>query len=167
MRKFGPQNLPRDPREYLYSKFDLSENTECWNWNGALRWDGYGQFSCKGLSGKKSGTPASRASWIIHNGPIGADILVLHKCDNRKCVNPDHLFLGTNQDNMDDKISKGRGYSGIKHWKAKLDPVKAYEIRWLRASGWKIKKLAEQYGVTTSAIDGILSGANWRPECHD
>lgn len=167
MRKFGKQNIARDPKELLYSKFAIDTATSCWNWTGALRWDGYGQFSSVALMGKKSGTPASRASWIIHNGPISDKILVCHKCDNRKCVNPDHLFLGTDQDNANDKMAKGRTYKGVEHWKVKLDPVKAYEIRWLDASGWRRKDLAAAYGVSGSAIDGILSRKNWRPEVHD
>lgn len=167
MRKFGLQNLPLDPREYLYSKFTIDENTQCWNWSGSLRWDGYGAFSAKNLTGKKETMPASRASWFIHFGKLPSTVLVCHSCDNRACVNPSHLFCGPAKANSEDMVSKNRMYGGTRHWKAKLDEQKVFEIRWLRAMGEKIAVLAERYGVTTSAIDGVLSGANWRPAVHD
>lgn len=162
-RKFGKQNMPLDPRELLYRKFIPDIETGCWNWNGSVRKDGYGQFQCIALLGRKSGISASRASWIIHHGTPPEGIMVCHHCDNRLCVNPDHLFLGTAKANSEDMVSKGRMYGGERHWKAKLTRADAEEARALRASGWKIKPIAEKFGVTTSAIDGVLSEANWRP----
>lgn len=167
MRKFGSQNYPQDPKSILYRKIAIDDETGCWNWTGAKRPKGYGQFTSVALFGRKFGMAASRASWIIHNGPIADDILVCHKCDNPSCVNPSHLFLGTAGDNSRDMVEKGRSYKGERHWKSKLSADKAFEIRWLRASGWKIKAIAEKYGVTTSGIDMILAGVNWRPVCHD
>ena len=155
--------MPRDPKELLYEKFDRDETTGCWNWNGCLRWDGYGQYSCVALLGRKVGMPASRASWIIHKGMPPENLFVCHTCDNRRCVNPDHLFLGTAKQNSEDAVAKKRVYGGERHWKAKLTRSDAEEARTLRKDGWKIKSIADKFGVTTSAIDGILSGANWRP----
>lgn len=161
-RRFGKQNLPRDPRELLCNKMEIDKATNCWNWTGSLRWDGYGQFQAVALTGKRAGMPASRASWMIHRGDIPAGMLVCHHCDNRRCVNPDHLFLGTPRDNSQDMVAKNRSYQGRRHWKAKLDEAKVVQIRQLRSQGLKIRVIAERYGVTTSAIDGVLSGANWR-----
>lgn len=166
-RKFGPQNVGSDPREYLYSRFCIADDG-CWNWTGSLNAYGYGQFQCRAyFGGKKSATSAARASWVIHNGPVSDEVMVCHRCDNRLCVNPDHLFLGTAQDNSSDMVAKSRQQRGEKCWKAKLSHEKAFAIRWLRASGWKISKIADEYGVTPSAIDGVLAQRTWRPECHD
>lgn len=88
--------------ERFHTKYNIVESG-CWEWNGALRTDGYGILK---IDGRNDG--AHRYSYILHNGEIGEGLLVLHKCDNRSCVNPDHLFLGTIKDNTDDKIKKGR-----------------------------------------------------------
>ena len=87
----------------LINKVSIDENG-CWNWKGGLSGCGYGYIT---FEGKKQG--AHRVSYKLFNGPIPKNMLVLHKCDNRACINPDHLFLGTHQDNMDDMWEKGRG----------------------------------------------------------
>jgi len=83
----------------------------CWLWTKTTYGRGYG---CMFLT--KTGGPrnmkAHRFSWELHNGPIPDGLHVLHKCDVRTCVNPDHLFLGTNQDNIDDRVKKGRSNNG-------------------------------------------------------
>lgn len=83
----------------------------CWIWIGAgsTSKKGYGQIRLPGAKGRQ--TSAHRVSWILHRGEIPIGLDVLHKCDNPPCVNPDHLFLGTNQDNVNDKVSKGRQYT--------------------------------------------------------
>ena len=80
-----------------------SDQLGCWEWIGTITNEGYGVFGVEG-----GFSSAHRFSWKIHYGDIPDGLLVLHKCDNRKCVNPEHLFLGTHQDNMRDKIAKGR-----------------------------------------------------------
>ena len=79
---------------------------DCWIWNGAIRTSGYGGFS---LNGKNC--YAHRVSYEIHSGKIEKNLFVLHRCDNRKCVKPQHLFLGTQEDNMKDMNKKGRHFS--------------------------------------------------------
>lgn len=75
----------------------------CWEWTGATTW-GYGEVNRQGISGRR----VHRLAWEFAYGPIPDGLMVLHRCDNRSCVRPDHLFLGTAADNMHDMIAKGR-----------------------------------------------------------
>lgn len=93
----------------FWNKVDKETESGCWEWVGSTR-NGYGCIRPIGVT-----KYSHRVSWELHNGPIPDGLWVLHKCDNRKCVNPDHLFLGTNQDNVNDKMSKGRGPVGARN----------------------------------------------------
>lgn len=87
----------------FWEKVDKKSDNECWNWIGAKNKDGYGIFN---LNGKN--TSAHRALWIILNSEIELGLQVCHSCDNPSCVNPNHLWLGTDQQNKDDMVKKGR-----------------------------------------------------------
>lgn len=92
-------------KEEAFEKYVIRINESCWDWKGALC-QGYGHLNYY----PEKNIPAHRVSWRIHYGNIPNGMHVLHKCDNRKCTNPNHLFLGTNADNVKDKINKGRQY---------------------------------------------------------
>ena len=92
-----------NPKDRILCSIEKDKETGCWNWSGVLTKNGYGRTTHKDRP-----ISAHRLSYLIFNGEIPAGMCVLHRCDNRRCVNPDHLFLGTHRDNMVDMKSKGR-----------------------------------------------------------
>lgn len=99
------------------NKVKIGHAHECWNWSAGIADNGYGKFVMGGRI-DKSTIGAHRASYLIFNGFLPRDLVVCHVCDNKKCVNPNHLFLGTAEDNQKDCVEKGRHrYSGRTHCK--------------------------------------------------
>ena len=135
----------------------VHKGLHCWEWQAAKRDDGYG---CIKIAGKS--VQAHRQSYTLTNGPIPDGMLVLHKCDNRMCCNPDHLFLGTHQDNTDDMIAKGRHPHKETNGKSKLTQAIVDEARQLYAAGGvTLTTLAQKYGVTRQAIGDAVKGRSW------
>lgn len=137
----------------------------CWEWSGDRHPAGYGYITRKG-NGIRRRTVAHRVSWEMFVGPIPAGLLVCHHCDNPPCVNPEHLFIGTNADNRRDSVNKGRhGHGacrGDAHPFAKLDENKVREIRALRAAGVVGSRLAERFGVSVGLIHNITARRVWK-----
>ena len=126
----------------------------CWIWAGAISSAKYGNIRFRG---RQQG--AHRVFFQLYKGEIPEGLFVLHKCDVKSCVNPDHLFLGNAFDNMRDAGAKRRLRWGSKHPKSKLTPA---QVRSIRASSEGPKALGLKYGVSTTAICYILSGKNWK-----
>lgn len=136
----------------------------CWVWTGHLTNAGYGKLRD---DDHKTEILAHRLSWRIHFNEDPGDRFVCHHCDNRACVNPGHLFLGTQRDNIRDMFSKHReGHHknpprGERSSAAKLNRYDVLNIRRLVAQGVKRKSLAAHYGVSHRAISHIVNRTNW------
>lgn len=146
--------------ERFWEKVDRSGGPDaCWSWTGAMMPNGYGSFSMLGRH-----TSAHRAAYEIANDtvpPKGID--VCHTCDNRRCVNPAHLFLGTRRENMLDASRKGRTPQGERSGSVKLTAEQVLEIRRAyEAREADQFQLAERFGVSRSAIAPIVQGKNWK-----
>jgi hypothetical protein len=149
--------------ERFWSKVDKSN--DCWVWTGCKNKKGYGVAGSGIIGGSKR---AHRACWEYCNGKIPDGLGVLHKCDNPPCVNPEHLFLGTNQDNVDDRERKGRasnhlkGCAGEANGLAKLDEQEVIWIKRLLATGkMSHRAIARIFSVTAANISGIARGKTW------
>lgn len=134
-----------------------SENG-CINYLGAINSEGYGWFR---PSAAEKVIKAHRAAWILEHGEIPEGMHVCHNCDNRKCVNHKHLFLGTNADNVRDKTQKGRASAliGVKHWKARLTDA---DIVAIRQDGRTQTEIARVYGVRQATISQIIRRIGWK-----
>lgn len=156
--------------ERFWAKVDKTPT--CWNWVGALS-GGYGHINAF----KERGTllKAHRLSWELHhNCRIPTGLSVLHRCDNPKCVNPDHLFLGTRDDNMKDAARKGRiksdvrernrvvKYPGEANGNSKLTAARVRVIREEAADGMPYTEIASLFGVTPTNVGYIVRRLTWR-----
>ncbi len=155
----------RNTSERFWSKVEKTET--CWNWTGAVRNGGYGSFSALQPDGSWKPRLAHRISYQMEFGTFDESLLVCHTCDNRLCVRPDHLFLGTTQDNMDDMVQKRRQgprkAKGESHGMAKVTEDDVREIRKLYAEGILDQPtLAARYGVTQVAVSQIVLRKSWR-----
>lgn len=124
---------------------------ECWPWVGWIQVNGYGKFS---LSKHKTCLP-HRFSWQLANGPIPEGLLVCHKCDNRRCCNPSHLFIGTHKENSQDAVAKGRTINGERSHSAKLTDAQVLEIRRRYTPRHGVGKLAKEFGITLGHVWSI------------
>lgn len=126
----------------------------CWIWQGRKH-GGYGY--CKLLDEQL----AHRISWRIYRGDTKG-LHVLHSCDNRACVNPNHLFLGTNEDNVKDKVIKGRQTKGIEINTARIDEDTVREIRRLKQAYWSAKEISDQLKLPYRLTCYVISGDTWK-----
>lgn len=131
----------------------------CWVWNGCRTDFGHGIIATA-----NGNIGAHIYSYRLHRGDFQSGLDVCHHCDNPWCVNPEHLFLGTQADNNHDRHKKGRTVSqhGTENPAAKLNDDKVREIRRLRAAGTPVVEIARMFGVTSYPVWGIVTGRYWK-----
>lgn len=132
----------------------------CWEYTGNRGRNGYGHVKINRRSAL-----AHRIAWALVNGPIPDGLCVLHRCDNRPCCNPDHLFLGTLVDNNADRHAKGRSRGGSlkgnDNGSAKLNARDVAEIRKRRGNGMRQSHIAELFGISQSQVSDIVNRKQW------
>lgn len=138
------------------NKTDVQDDLHCWEWKAGLRTGGYGQMR---YQGKLLG--AHKVSYLLHKGRVPDGLVVCHTCDNPKCVNPRHLFLGEPKDNSRDMVEKGRSRKGESHHNAKLTDAEILAIRELRAKGQSLNEIAKCFQVSKKMVLNIVQGKAW------
>lgn len=130
----------------------VSKTNTCWSWTGYTSRAGYGLYHR---------TTAHRFAWIATRGTIPTDVNVCHTCDNRRCVNPDHLFLGSQLENMRDCVDKGRMRRGERHGQSVLTEHHVRSIRKLYEGRTRKADLARMFGVSFMTITSIVRRKTW------
>jgi len=147
-------------KQRFWAKVDKASSTDgCWCWIGSKTVQGYGQMR---ICGKQ--IYAHRLIFDILGLSLDPELCVLHKCDNRSCVNPEHLFQGTRSDNARDMKLKGRarGADGSKNYNAKLSEANVITIRVLLEQGMTHQAIADRFDVSRTTVTNISNNRIWR-----
>jgi hypothetical protein len=146
----------QSPAPRFWSKVNFNGPGGCWEWTACLFPAGYGKFGVR----SPVVVGAHRWSYEAAYGSIPDGLCVCHRCDNRKCVRPDHLFLGTVGDNNRDMYAKGRNNNptGADHPKTKLSTEQVLEVRRMLRDGMPVRQIAERFGVFPGTIYAIRNG---------
>ena len=145
--------LDNSQLEIFASKVDKRGHDECWEWLGGKYQTGYGKFS---MGKRNSCEYVHRISWQLFNGPISEGKMILHKCNNRGCVNPYHLYAGDGFDNARDMIRSGRGPNRCKLIRSDID-----SIRRLIELGEQQQRIAEEFQVSEATISKVKNNLNF------
>jgi hypothetical protein len=149
----------RPAEESFWRRVERGEPDECWEWLGNVT-DNYGTLHRHAADGGRIG--AHRFSYQIHHGPIPAGMLVMHSCDNPKCVNPNHLKAGTPKENMDDMAAKGRRVTVVPRGQASnLAVLNEHAVRFIRSTDMNNSELGRIFGLTPNAIRAVRIRKSW------
>jgi hypothetical protein len=151
----------RNEKDRFFEKVNKNTETGCWEWTAAKYRGGYGHFRRK-VDGKWKMEKTHRFAYEIHNEQFDKSLIVCHKCDNPSCVNPDHLFLGTPMDNVQDKMKKGRFkvIRNPKHRLLNLEIAKA--IRQDHSNGLSYEELQSKYSTSKQQVSRIVRNEIWK-----
>lgn len=152
-----PDVVMPPPKDRFEGYFIKESESKCWEWKGAKFPNGYGVIFVNGKN-----ISAHRFSYLTYVGKIREGLCVLHKCDNRGCVNPNHLFLGTRHDNILDASRKMRLWHGIEHWNAKLNDSKVIDAREMFCKGFSVGEISKKFCVNWKTMSSALTGKTWR-----
>lgn len=146
---------------YFDARVDDRSTDGCWLWQGTITGNGYGQVRFR-----RQTLYAHRVSYQLHHGPIEPGQVVCHQCDTPACVNPSHLFAGTQADNVHDMVAKGRHRTsprrGTDHGMARLTEDQVLEIRRRAATGEDQRAIAVDFGVSSTNVSMIHRRNTWR-----
>ena len=154
-------SFSREFQLWFWSKVEKTES--CWEWQAAKTRDGYGRIFDNETPGYSKLTilPAHRVSYVLANGSIPQGKLICHKCGNRSCVRPSHIYAGTIKENMRDRKAHGRQAEGERNGWAKLTEDKVKLIRWLVNYGSR-RKIAKILGLHHSTVKSVVSRKTWK-----
>lgn len=145
----------------FWSKLEIATQSKCWNWKGAVSKNGYGSFKFDGVA-----VTASRLAYFLWYNKDPGSMMVLHTCDNRRCCNPHHLYLGDVKQNSRDMVERGRHRTGpvvgSGNGNAKLTEADVMAIRAMFAAGKTNIEIAARYGVKHQTISKIRRGYFWK-----
>lgn len=146
------------PLSRFWAKVDKRSDACCWEWQASTTADGYGKF----WSGERL-EAAHRWLYEQSHGRLPSGLLVCHTCDNRRCVNPGHLFVGTAADNSRDMANKGRSLRGERHRGVKLTDDQVVAMRQMWATGrYTQHEMAEAFGTKKANVSQIVRGKKWK-----
>ena len=134
-----------------------NDETGCWTWQGTIKKDGYGVLMVSGIW-----TRAHRHSFELFKEYIKRSLIILHSCNNTKCVNPDHLRQGTKKENGEDMIASGRQVNGERCALSKLTSEDVLKIRALSEKGFKDKEIAKEFNTASSNVNLIVNRKTWK-----
>lgn len=155
---------PQERIERMRQRFEsfAIKGDGCWGWKGYFNKDGYTMIN-SGSTGSAFGERyGHRISWILHKGEIPKGKVICHHCDNPQCTNPEHLFIGTTQDNHDDMKAKGRGNIGERHGNSKLTTENVIEIRKMLKQKIIQREIARKFNVDFMVISDIKHNRIWQ-----